>query len=87
MDNELKLVPESWRRVLLTDNTSKCNKVWIAVGLQSRGYWLEWFWEPESLKGFAAPVRFRFDPKGKLVDSKSYDETYQSSFNEPKKKK
>lgn len=85
-DDELKLVSEEMRKVLLNDGTSKCNKVWIAVGLQDRGYWLEWDWPLETLKGFASPVKFRFEPDGKWIESKSFDEKYQA-MKDPEKRK
>lgn len=75
---ESKAIPKSWQRVLLGDGTSKCNKLWIAIGLQSRGYYLEWQWEPGKLTGFTQPVRFKFEPDGKWKDSKSYDEKHQA---------
>lgn len=66
------------RRALLTNSTSKCNKIHIAVGLQDRGYWLEYEWNIETIGGFKKPVRFRFDPDGKWFDSECYDDLFQS---------
>ena len=77
-------IPDMWRKALLGDGTSKCNKLWLAIELQRRGYWLEWDWNPSTVKGLTDPVRFRFSPDDKWIDSKSYDERYQA-MKDPKK--
>lgn len=84
-DEELALCPEYLRRVLLTNGTSKCNKVHIAVGLQSRGIWLEYDWEPETVGGFKQQVRFRFEPDGKWIESECFDDVFQKMKESEKK--
>ena len=83
--SDLETCPIHWQKTLLSENTSKCNKVHLAVGLKSRGYWLEWAWEPDTIGGMRRPVRFRFKPDGKWIDSKCFDDVYQA-MKDPSKK-
>ena len=70
----IKTLPESWRKILLGDNTSKQNKLWIAVTKKDIGcYWLEWKWP--ALK---ENISFQFEPDGAWYLSKSFDDVHRA---------
>ena len=71
-------LPETYRKILLNDSTSKINKLWLAIGFKDKGYFVEYDWNCETVKGFKDSVKFRFEPDGKWFASKSFDELYQS---------
>ena len=59
---------ENRKRVLTTSNTSKFNKLHLAIGWKDRGFFVEY-----KLDKLSDEVRFQFEPNGPWVESKSLD--------------
>lgn len=68
----LKLLPEHLRKSLLSSDTSRQNKIWLAVGWKEMSeYFIEWRWASEYMR---SRLEFKFEPDGEFVKAKSYDE-------------
>jgi hypothetical protein len=70
----MKLIPLHIRKILLGDGTSRVNKLHIAIGWQQgrkEPYYLEWKFKGDFL---ASRLEFKFEPEGKFVEAKSFEE-------------
>jgi len=79
-------IPESRRRLLMSEETSRQNKLWLATGWRHHhGWFIEWKWAgtpPDFRTGGAMRSRlmFRFAPKGKFESARSFDEDVAPTF-------
>lgn len=65
-------IPPGARRALLSKETSRQNKIWLAqTWKQIDGCFIEWKWRGEFMR---SRLCFRFGPEEVFVDAKSYDE-------------
>jgi hypothetical protein len=77
-------IPKHFRQALITDTNSRINKIWIAIDLQHRGYFIKWKW---SSTPFNSRLLFLLDTSGKYLEAKSYDDDVKPFLieNRPKK--
>ncbi len=72
-------LPAHFRRALLTEQTSRINKLHLAISWkQLRGWYVEWRWAgegPELPYGvMRSRLCFQFEPDGPFIEAKSFDE-------------
>ncbi len=73
------------RRALLSSETSRQNKLWLATAWQQcDGIFIEWRWRGEYMN---SRLCFRFGPDEAFVDAKSYDEDVVPTLKFGKEKK
>lgn len=65
-------IPQSARQVLMSDTTSRLNKIHLAIGWEHfNGWFIEWKWQGQELN---SRLLFRFGPDEPFVAAKSFDE-------------
>ena len=79
-------IPDSCRSALLSDYTSRPNKLWLVISWQHfRDFYVEWKWQGEP---YRSRMMFQFSVDGPWVVARSFEEdrlpTYK--FGEEKKK-
>ena len=65
-----EFLPEKFQKVLLGDDTSKPNKLWLAIGW-SRDYYIEWRWQ--SIEQYSR-LQFKFSQEDQWLTAKSHEE-------------
>lgn len=80
----MKELPKEFRKVLLSSDNSRQNKIWLATGWQTQ-YYIEWKWQGQP---YYSRMLFKFYPDGEYLKAKSFDEDIFIKFssNELKKK-
>ena len=74
--------PQSHIKVLLSADTSRLNKIHLAIGwAYFRGWYIEWKWQGAPLR---SRLLFRFHPEDIFVAAKSFDEDVLPTFNDGK---
>lgn len=68
--NQLSL-PDKFRKLLLSDDTSKPNKLWGAITWWYEGYYVDWRWQ--GVERFSR-LQFRFSEDGEWLTAKSHEE-------------
>jgi len=68
----VKLLSNNLRKTLLSSDSSRQNKIWLARGWkESSGYFVEYRWAGEYMQ---SRLEFQFEHGGEFVKAKSYDE-------------
>lgn len=76
-------LPSTHRHLLMTEETSRQNKLWLAAGWQFQGWFVEWRWAGDGPKKnglMRSRLQFRFAPEEKFVDARSFDEDVMPTF-------
>ena len=65
-------MPEGHRKALLSEYSSKQNKLWLIAGWQYfKPWYFDWKWAGEPIK---SRMLFRFSPDGPWIQAKSFEE-------------
>lgn len=72
------------RRALLSKETSRQNKLWLAASYRREGVFVEWQWRAEYMN---SRLCFRFASDEAFVEAKSYDEDVVPTLKFGKEKK
>lgn len=78
-------IPEAHRRLLMSDDTSRQNKIWLAEGWRHfRGWFIEWRWAGDppahGSQVMRSRLQFRFGPDEEFVSARSFDEDVVPTF-------
>jgi len=66
------IMPTAHRKVLLSSDTSRLNKIHLVTGwTHFRGWFCDWRWKGGFLR---SRLEFCFEPGGKFFEAKSFDE-------------
>jgi hypothetical protein len=81
----MTILPQNYQKVLLSSDNSRQNKIWLATGWQSQGYFIEWKWQD---RPYFSRMLFKFSPDSAFKKAKSFDEDIFIHFlsDEPRKK-
>jgi hypothetical protein len=66
-----KLLPKEFQRSLMSDGTSRHNKLWLLTGWKAVGYWFEWKWQGEPGR---SRMMFSFEPGQPFKAARSFEE-------------
>ncbi len=74
------------RRALLSEYSSRRNKIWMAIGWKHCGMYLDWRYQGAEDD---SRMEFQFEPDGPWVQAKSYEDDIKPNliFNRPPKAK
>ena len=84
----MNLLPKEFRKVLLSSDNSRQNKIYLAQGWTTSShcnYYIKWKWQGLP---FRSRLFFKFDIDGEYFKAKSFEEDILINFlsDEPKKK-
>lgn len=84
----MNILPKEFRKILLSSDTSRQNKIYLAQGWTTSkycNYFLEWKWQGLQ---FRSRLFFKFEVDGEYFKAKSFEEDILIHFlcDEPKKK-
>lgn len=72
------MIPADHKRALMTEHTSRQNKLWLVSGWMDRYPWfIEWKWQGEPMR---SRLLFRFGPDESFVAARSFDEDVVPTF-------
>ncbi len=75
---------EDFKHSLLSSDTSRQNKIWLATGWSHfHGWYIEWKWKDRPMR---SRMMFRFSPDEEFVEAKSFDEDVKVKFKSGKDK-
>lgn len=69
-------IPADFRRALMSSDTSRQNKMWLAASWSQR-FFVEWRWQGAPMRSRMA---FRFEPGSEFAEAKSFDEDIVPTF-------
>jgi hypothetical protein len=72
----MDVLPDKFKKVLLGFDTSKPNKLWLAISWQQK-YYLEWKWVEEPI---FSRLAFKFAPEDDFKIAKSFEEDVHSKM-------
>lgn len=64
------ILPDKFQKLLLSDDNSKPNKLWLAIGW-SQKYYIEWQWQ--GVSGYSR-LQFKFSVEDEWRTAKSHEE-------------
>lgn len=72
----MESLPAHFRSVLMGTDTSKPNKLWLAIAWKSK-YYLEYKWQSEPLR---SRLMFKFEVNEQFKEAKSFEEDIHSKM-------
>jgi hypothetical protein len=64
-------LPEHLKKVLLSEDNSKPNKLWMAIAWWYNGYYIDWQWQ--GIERYSR-LQFKFSEDGSWITAKSHEE-------------
>ena len=64
-------LPDNLKQIILSSDNSKPNKLWMAIGWEHQGYYIDWRWK--GIERFSR-LQFKFSEDGPWLTAKSHEE-------------